>query len=621
MMWVRRLVAGPFIIFFFLLFLVVLVMTQTNCTFGNPGFYNDQLRQADIYNFLYDEALPAALDEIETDESSDFQIDITEIKDDLVSAAREILPPEWLEERVESATETVIPYILGSTDSFTYTVEFKDRVETAAEVIKDDILGGDPFNTLYDEAISQATDEVLKNMDKMPYSLTLDEEQIESFLRTVADRDWIVSETNKAIDAVMPYFTGESEHFAITLNLQDRVDPVSAAAIDLLSRPETYDYLVDEIITPIVLENIGSSVNLSYGITLSQAEIASVVKQALPQSWVEERLEELVNALADYVKSETAEIRIVVDLSDIETEVLATLTETADDKLEAEFYSLPLCNSAEFFQATQNLTPGSIPSCRLTGTSYQNFKTMFNINVAATVEQKVGSQIPEQWVYTDADLRESLGEDDADFLEKARDKVTNGWTFTEVDLRDKLDSEDEQTLKDVRGYIKNGYAVTEADLRDKIAENDSNLNDFDNARHRINGARTWLWTFWLIPFAFLVLIAFLCGRNWVSRAVCGLAVLFFTALIVYICTAAIFALVAEPRLEEGAFDPSQYEGVAAVMAEKGNELIHNVASSFAANIKHTALYFMIGSVVILFGLLVWQVVLPRTRATPPQAPS
>ena len=621
MMWVRRILAIPFIIFFFLLFAVVLVITQTNCTFSNPGFYNAQLRQADMYNFLYDEALPAALDEIETDESSDFQIDIAEIKDDLVSAAREILPPEWLEERVESATKTFLPYVLGSTDSFSYTVEFKDRVETAAEVIKDDILGGDPFNTLYDEAISQATDEVLENLDEMPYSLTIDRAEIEDFLRTVADRDWIVYETGKAIDAVIPYFTGDSDHFTITLNLYDRVDPVAAAAIDLLSRQETYDYLVDELITPIVLENIGSSVNLSYGITLSQAEIASVIKQALTQSWIQARLEELVNAITDYVKSETNEIRIVVALSDIKTEALAALTEMADDKLETAFYSLPVCNAAEFFHATQNLPPGSIPGCRLTGMSYQDFKTQFNINVAALVKQKIGDQIPEQWVYTDADLRESLGEEDADFLEKVRDKVTDGWTFTEVDLLDELDSEDEQTLADVRGYIKNGYTVTEADLRDEIGENDSNLDDFDNVRHRINGARTWVWTLWLIPFAFLVLIAFLCGRNWVSRAVWGLSVLFFTALIIYICTAATFALVAEPRLEEGAFDPLQYEGVAAVMAEKGNELIQNLVGAFTSGIKHTALYFMIGSIVILFGLLVWQVVLPRTRPTPPQAPS
>src|SRR4030042_1240802 len=229
MMWVRRITSLPFIIFFFLLFVVVLVVTQTNCAFSNPGFYNDQLRQADMYNFVDDEALPAALDEIETDESSDFQIDIAAIKEDLVSAAREILPPEWLEERVESATETLIPYILGDTATFTHTVEFKDRVEAAAEVIQDDILGGDPFNTLYEDAISQAADEALENLDEMPYSLTLDRAEIESFLRTAADKDWIVSQASEAIDAVMPYFTGESGHFTVTLNLYDRLNPGAAA--------------------------------------------------------------------------------------------------------------------------------------------------------------------------------------------------------------------------------------------------------------------------------------------------------------------------------------------------------------------------------------------------------
>ncbi|MBM3156247.1 MAG: hypothetical protein FJ004_03065 [Chloroflexi bacterium] len=620
-MWIRRTLAIPFIILFFLLFLVVLVITHTNCTFSNPGFYNDQLRQADMYNFLYDEALPAALDEIETDDSSDFQIDIAAIKDNLVAAAREILPPDWLQEHIESATETLIPYILGDTDSFTYTVEFKDRVETAAGVIKDDILGGEPFNTLYEEAISQAADKVLENLDEMPYSLTFDRAEIESFLRAVADKGWIVSETSKAIDAVMPYLTGDAEHFTVTLNLYDRIDPVAAAAIDLLSRQETYHYLVDEIIVPIVLENIGSSADLSYGITLSQAEIASVVEQTLTQSWIQECLEELINAIADYVKSESAGIRIVVTLSDVKAEALAVLTEMADGKLEAEFYSLPVCNAAQFFQATQNLPPGSIPSCRLTGMSYHAFLTQFNINVAALVQQKVGNQIPGQWVYTDADLRELLGEEDADFLEQARDKVTNGWTFTEADLLDELDSEAERTLADVRNYTSNGYTLTETDLRDAIGENDSDLDDFDNVRHNINTARTWLWTLWLIPLAFLIIIVFLCGRNWASRAVWGLAVLFFTALIIYICIAATFALAAEPRLEEGAFDLSQYEGVSAVMAEKGNELVHSVADSFVSGLKHTALYFIIGSVVLLFGLLVRQVMLPRTKTTPPQAPS
>jgi hypothetical protein len=616
MIWVRRILAIPLIIFFFILFIVVLLVTQVNSTFANPGFYNDQLQRADMYNFVYDTALPAALDEIQTDQSSETPFDITNIKDEIVSAARKIVPPEWLQEHVETATNTIIPYFAGKTDSFTYTVAFKDRVTTAAQVIKSDMLQGDTFTKLYDDGISYAADKMLENLDKVPYSITLSKEQVENFLRAAAPEDWISSEAMAAIDAVTPYATGDSDHFTITIQLRDRVDPTAAAALELLKGQETYNYLLDEIITPIVLENIGASINLGYGVTLSQAEIASAIKQVLPQSWVEARLGELINAIADYVKGEANTIQITVNLADRKAAALDVLTTLADQKLEARFNSLPVCSMAQFLQIVQTLPPGSVPSCRPSGVSYQDFKTTLGINVANSVGHAVGDNLPNQWVYTEADLRQSLGEDNADFLDKARDWVSSGWTFSDADLIDKLDSDQEQTLNDARGWIENGYTLTETDLRDKIAETDADLNNLDTVRHRIDTGTTWLWAFWLLLFVFLILIAILCGRNWISRLAWGLAVLFVTSLIIYIAVSVTYSHVAAPRLENGVLDPAQYEGVGAVMAEKGNEIIQNVASAFAWGIERTAIYFMIGSGVVLLGLIVWRVVLPRTRATP-----
>ena len=615
MIWARRIFAIPLVIFFFILFIVVLLVTQVNSTFANPGFYNDQLRQADMYNFVYDKALPAALDEIKEDDSSDIPIDITNIKDEIVSSARKIAPPEWLQAQVETATNTIIPYFLGKTDRFTYTVAFQDRVTTIAQVIKTDMLQGDTFTKLYDDGISYATDKILENLDRVPYSLTLSKEQVENFLRAVAPKDWISSEAQAAIDAVTPYATGDSDHLTITIQFKDLVDSTAAAALELLKGQDTYNYLLDEIITPIVLENIGTSVNLGYGITLSHDEIASAIKQGLPQSWVEARLGELINAIAAYVKGEANTIQITVNLADRKAAALDVLTSLADQKLEARFYSLPVCSMAQFLQIVQTLPPGGVPSCRPSGVSYQDFKTTLGINIANSVDHAVGANLPNQWVYTGADLRQSLGADNADFLDKARNWVSSGWTFSDADLVDKLGSDQEQTLNDARDRIKNGYTVTEADLRDKIAETDADLNNLDTVRHRIDTATTWLWTLWLIPFAFLVIIALLCGRNWISRLAWGLAVLFVTSLVIYIAVTVTYSHVAAPRLENGVLDPAQYDGVGAVMAEKGNEIIQNVASAFAWGIERAAIYSMIGSGIILLGLIVWKVVLPRTRGT------
>jgi len=341
--------------------------------------------------------------------------------------------------------------------------------------------------------------------------------------------------------------------------------------------------------------------------------LASAIEEVLPQSWLQARFEEVISEVAAYVKGDAEGIDIVVDLTDIKAAALDVLTGLTGQKLETKFYSLPVCSWAEFLQATQNLPPNTIPSCRPSGVSYQDFKTTLNIDIAESVEQTVGDDLPSQWVFTDDDLRESLGEEDADFLDSVRDKVSEGWTFTDADLMDKLDSEEEQDLADARGWVKSGYTVTEADLRDRISETDTDLDSFDNVRHHIHNSRTWLWTLWLVPFAFLIIIALLCGRSWISRLAWGLAVLFLTCLAIYIATAVTYSHVAEPRLENILLDNSQYEGVEAVMAEKGNEVIQNVARAFASGVKSMALYFMIGSGVVLLALAVWRLVLPRVR--------
>lgn len=433
MIWVRRILAIPLIIIFAVLFIVVLMATHVNGTVANPGFYNDQMLQADVYNFVYDEALPAALDEIETGDASDIPIDISAIEDDIVSTAREILPPEWLQAQFESATNEAIPYLVGDTDHFTYTLVLKDRVEAAADVIKDDILHGDTFTNIYDDGMSYLADELFQNLvDALPPSVTITKEELESSLRTVVSEDWVISQLEAAIDGVIPYMTGDSDHFTITIDLQE--------------------------------------------------------------------------------------------------------------------------------------------------------------------------------VYTDEALLDLLGEGNEEFLDEAQDWISEGWTFTDADLLDELGSDGAQTLEDVRGWIASGYTVTEADLREAISDTEEGLDTFDDARHWIGTARTWMWALWLVPVILLIAIGFLGGRNWKSRLAWALAVLFITSLAGYIAVGLTYSNIGEPRIQELMLDPSEYEGVMAVVAEKGNELIENAFDSFASGIESKALYIMIGSAVVLLGDIGWSVV-------------
>ena len=616
MIWFRRILTIPLIIIFVALLIVLLPVSQLNDTVGNPEFYKDHIQQADLYNFVYDEVLPAGLDELETGDLSDIPIDISAIKDDIVSIARKILPPDWLQAQIEAAIDTILPYFLGDIDGFTYTIALRDRIETAASVIKEDMIRGDVFTNIYGDAISYLADELLDNLDRMPYSLTLSKEEIEASLRKIVPEDWLAPQGESAIDSATPYLTGDSNHFTITVNIADRVDAAAAATIDLLDRQETYDYLLDELISPIIEANLGLTVDLPYGISLSQGEIVSAIEDTLPHSWVQAQIKDIVDSATAYVKGEAASIEVTVDLADRKAAALNILTGLADEKLQDLFYSLPTCSMGEFLQIVQTLPPDTLPDCRPLGVSYQEAKDALDIDIAGSIDQMIGDHIPDQWVFTDAEVRQLLGEDIESFLEDARQWVSEGWTFTDADLIDKLDSDGEQTLEDVRGWIQSGYILTESDLREAIVDNEQDLNSFDTARCWIDTARAWLWAFWLIAFVLLFFIGLLGGRCWRTRLVWALVVLLFTSLTICIATGLIYSRLVEPRTQEIMLDPSQYEGVAAIIVEKGNEVIENVLSGFAQGIKTKALYMIVGSGVCLLGVIGWSEVSRRKNKGP-----
>jgi len=605
MIWLRRLLTIPLIISFVVWLVTALLVTQVNDMFASPGFYNAQMKQADMYNFIYDKLLPAALEEIDADESTDVPVEMSPIEGELISAARRILPPEWLQNQFESATNTVIAsYIVGDTDRFAFTLVLRDRIELASEVIKEDILHGDAFASIYEDGTSYVADELLNELDELPYSVTFTKKQVEDSLRTVVTADWAIWQVEAAIDSVMPYMTGDSNYFIITVYLQDRVDTAAAATIDLFSEPETYDYLLDEMITPTVQANLGSVVNLPFEVSLSQEEIVSAIKVALPESWMQARLSEVVNGIAAYAKGEADSIVVAVDLADRKAIALSDLTVLAGEKLQECFLSLPECSMEQFMEIIATLPPNTLPDCRPSGGSYQQFKDALNINIADSIDQMVGDPLPVQWIYTNADLRQSLGEGNEELLDDLRGWVSNGWTFTDADLLDELGSAGEETLEDVRGWIKSGYTVTETDLREAIEDAGGDLNFFDDARHWIATGRTWLWTLWLIPFIILLFIGLLGGRNWRSRLIWALMVLLVSSLAVYSATAVIYSHVVEPRVQ-GIIDVSEYEGVDAVLAEKGGEVIENVVSVFASGIKGKTLWMMVGSGVVLLAVIGW----------------
>ena len=608
MIWFRRILTIPLIIICVVLLIILLPVSQVNDTAGNPGFYKDQLQKADVYNFVYDELLPTGLDELESGHLSDIPIDTADIKQEIVSATRKILPPEWIQDRLESAIDTIGPYFLGDTDRFTHTVPLIDRVEMAAKVIKEDIIQGDVFADIYDDGMSELAQELHENLDELPFPISLSKPDIESSLKEVLAMEWIIPQLEAAIDSIMPYLTGDSDQFTVTLYTEDRIDIAADAIIELFAGQETYDYLLDELITPIVDANLEDIVNLPFGINLTREEIASAIEEVLPLSWIKARLNDIVDSAAAYLNGEADNIEVAIDLGERKAIALDVLTELADQKLQALFYSLPECSMWEFTQAVLSLSPDTLPYCRPSGVSYQEAKDILGLDIAGSIDRIIGDEIPDRWVFTDIDLRELMGEGNEDLLDEARQWVTEGWTYTDLDLLEELESNEEETLDDILSWIEGGYILTETDLREAISDSEEDLESFDEVRHWTGTARTWLWVAWLIFFLLLLFIGLLGGRNWRSRLVWIFVTLFILSLTFYLTIGLTYSMLGDPKIDEIKLDPAEYEGVAALVVEKGDEVIDNIFDDFVSGMKGKTLYMMVGSGVALLGITAWSIV-------------
>ena len=221
MIWLRRALTVPLILILIAILFIALLVTQVSNTAANAEFYNGLMREADVYDFVYDDVIPAALDEAETGDTLAIPVDISNIEDELVSIARTTFPPQWLQTQFESLTVTVIPYFVGGSDDFAYTLVLKDSVMSAGDAIKDEILHGDVFTYVYEDVIAYVAGELFDSLGELPPSVTITEQDIENALRITVTQEWLASQLEAAVDPILQYLSGDSDHFTISVPLQD----------------------------------------------------------------------------------------------------------------------------------------------------------------------------------------------------------------------------------------------------------------------------------------------------------------------------------------------------------------------------------------------------------------
>ena len=604
MIWLRRAGAVLLAVIFVILSLLVLVAFRVNATVGNPDFYAEQLQQADVYHFIYDDVLPVALEESDVGEDTGgIGVIISPLKPHLSNVVRQTLPPEWLQAQVEHAIDEVVPYVWGETATFRIIIPLKDRVEAGGEAIRSVLHRSDVFPVLYGQLIQLITEEIAPAEDGALAMLAISEEEMEVMLRKVVPEDWLLEQIDSAFNEIVPYLTREQAHFTLEIDITRPLDELEKVLADFLSRQEAYDSLFAEMLAPAIQQNLGEVIELPLGMELTDDEIIATAKDMLSLEWYQALVPDLVGQIFAYLRGTQEELELVIPLADRKAEIATVLGELADAKVERAFDSLPVCSWGHLLELLSDPSLENI-LCRPVDISYQEFSELVGIDAGSLVQPLIEMGIPDEWILTEADMSQLFGgEEEDNILNQVRELVQEGLVFDEEDLSKVIGTD--VALEDIRQSIADGLTFTEQDFKSLMGDTGDTgageqMEAFEQVRSGLGMAKKWLNFVWIIPFLLLLAVGVLGGRQWSSKLIWAAALLAAMALIAYIIFGPVFSATAQPVIDQTlAMEFNQTEGITSLMAQKGTILAQNAVDSFISGLRNQAIAIIIASVVLI----------------------
>ncbi len=349
------------------------------------------LTRADAYDLLYDREL---IPRIEDASQKELPLGIEVTGDRLVSAARSIIPPEWVQEQVENILDEVTPYLKGDSDTFTIRIPLSGRVGIAIAEIKQLLRETDVYDLVYDEVIApQVTEQLGDTIGGLPFGVTVSSDEVVSALREVAPPAWVQQQAERLLDEASPYLTGQVDSFETEVSLVDNKRQARRVLTELAERK--IHGQIDALPTCRTIDQARAALSGGSG------SLPSCIPPNIDANEVLGRLG--INVGAEVARFVLAPIPSSITFSDLQ-----------------------LRNALEAAGAGANL------------------------------EQldDIRSLLGNGWTYTQDDLREDLTEngDESDFetLQDLRSFLADGWTYTRADFAEDItDERGAGTMEDI----------------------------------------------------------------------------------------------------------------------------------------------------------------------------
>ena len=435
MIWVRRIVALPFIIMAFVTFQVGVLAQQTASNLINPSFYLETLAESNIYQFLLTDLPKTALKDVRKANSNPI-IEQSGLSDEIIiTSINEIIPPEWLQSNFESTVKGVGDYVTGRSDEFTISIPVDERVQAASNQITFILNESDLYKLVMENQVRPVVSEASKS--ELPFDVSVNEDQLMASIQKIISKAWLTGQIDSVLGEVVPYAVGAEDTFAVIVTVDDRVEVAVAEVKVLLAEANAYEALFEGSIAPNISSSIGNSAKLPYGVEITDEEISAIIKKTAPPSWMQKVTESILDNATPYLVGRTDEFSISINIEPNKEEAVSDLMALAEQKLNGKLDSLPDCDADEVTNILNNPI-GGLPSCYPADPALkrqmQSYTKAYITTVISAVRPQIINSIPNLIEFDQDSLRQAVPPKVLDSFDQGRDLMREGYTFRETDL-------------------------------------------------------------------------------------------------------------------------------------------------------------------------------------------
>ena len=619
MIWVRRIIALPFIIMAFVTFQVGVLAQQTASNLINPSFYLETLAESNTYQFLLTDLPKTALKDVRKANSNPI-IEQSGLSDEIIlTSINEIIPPEWLQTNFESAVTGVGDYVTGRSDEFTISIPVDERVQAASNQITFILNESDLYKLVMENQVRPLVSEASKN--ELPFDVSVDEDQLMASIQKIISKAWLTGQVDSVLSEVVPYAVGAKDTFAVTVTVDDRVEVAVGEVKVLMAEANAYEALFEGSIAPNISSSIGNSAKLPYGVEISDEEISAILKKTAPPSWMQKTTESILDNATPYLVGRTDEFTISINIEPNKEEAVSDLMALAEQKLNDKLDNLPDCDADEVTNILNNPI-GGIPSCYPADPALkqqmQNFTKTYITTVISAVRPQIINTIPNLIEFDQDSLRQVVPPETLDSFDQGRALMREGYTFRETDLENLIkqgagDNSWEQ-LTTVRNSLSKGIQYNDQDFRVHIetitADGGQTLSMLDQLRGILKLVHMFNLAVYIPTILIAALVGFLGGRGWYQRLIWAAIAMLIATFLVYVIWGPIYSSVAEPiihvQIDQIASQTSgqiapQFLATESLVLQQVTNIGKIAISKFVGGISGTALITSIISVIIISG--------------------